>query len=138
MILLTRTARTRENNDLGILEEAKSPQIDRSKVWKYCQSVCAQSIARAKAAGVPHNITPHDIDELFVDQRFRCAVSGIALEDPGTRRNPFGPSLDRIVPKRGYVRRNVRVVCQIVNMAMNVWGEDALHKLVAAMAGRQR
>lgn len=45
-------------------------------------------------------------------------------------KEPFAPSLDRITPGLGYVAANVRIVCTIVNFAMNVWGQDALEHLV--------
>jgi hypothetical protein len=49
------------------------------------------------------------------------------------RKDPFGPSLDRITPALGYVDGNLRVVCNIVNSAMNEWGTEALRELIAAM-----
>jgi hypothetical protein len=46
---------------------------------------------------------------------------------------PFAPSLDRIDPQAGYTQDNVRVVCTIVNFAMNQWGEAYLKRIVASM-----
>lgn len=90
---------------------------------------------RAKTAGVPHNITANDIEKLLTYQNWRCAVSGIHLTEPRGKKEPFAPSLDRIVPALGYVVGNVRVVCMIVNLAMNVWGEESLVKLVSEWNG---
>ena len=42
---------------------------------------------------------------------------------------PFAPSLDRVVPARGYVAENVRFVCTAANFAMNQWGVDVLRRL---------
>lgn len=106
--------------------------LNRTAFWSYCRRAAANAIARIDAA-----ITADDIDRLLVDQQWRCAVSGIELQSPtsGAPR-PFGPSLDRIIPGDGYVPGNIRVVCNIVNFAMNQWGETALRKLVAEMGGR--
>lgn len=74
-------------------------------------------------------------------QEWKCAISGIQFGlwgDGGNPENkPFRPSLDRIVPAEGYKPGNVRIVCEIVNLAMNVWGEEPLKKLVAAMAANR-
>jgi hypothetical protein len=53
-----------------------------------------------------------------------------ALSVRGGERGPFGPSLDRIVPKLGYVTGNIRVVCNLANLAMHKWGEDPLREFV--------
>jgi hypothetical protein len=81
----------------------------------------------------PCDIDARSIDELLVDQGWRCAISRIALTRPATIRDPFGPSLDRIVPSLGYTRGNVRVICNMVNFAMGNWGEEAFYTLVRAM-----
>lgn len=113
--------------------------INRQKLWRYCRSAFGMSKHRAKRLDVPHDITDHYIDELLVAQGFRCAVSDIVLEVSGDRfGGPFGPSLDRIKPALGYTRGNLRVVCQIVNVAMNEWGLEALEVLVEAMAQKRR
>ena len=77
-----------------------------------------------------HTLTTDDVDRLLVDQKYRCAVTGIELVAPINTTQPFGPSLDRIIPALGYVVGNVRVTCLIVNLAMNKWGEVALRKLL--------
>lgn len=125
------------------LKEPRSAQIkaDRCAFWHYCQQTGFAARQRASAKGVPCTIDAHFIDGLLVDQQWRCAVSGVPLSTPREaekyRRDPFGPSLDRIVPDLGYVAGNVRVVTNIVNSAMNEWGVEALLKLVEAMRGRQ-
>jgi len=91
--------------------------------------------SRAREAGFPCAIDAHDIDKLLVDQHWRCAVTGVDLvsPQPGTTRDPFGPSLDRIVPAMGYVVGNVRIVCNMVNFAMNEWGEAAFYRMIEAI-----
>lgn len=107
--------------------------------WRYCQQTEGAAIARSRAKGVGYNIDAHYIDRLFVDQNWRCAVSGILFKAPRGadrgkhRKDPFGPSLDRIVPALGYTEGNLRVVCNIVNSAMNEWGLESLQALVRAM-----
>ena len=77
-------------------------------------------------------MTHHDLDQMLVDQQYRCAVSGIALEAPSGTIGPFGPSIDRIIPALGYVPGNIRIVCVMVNFAMNRWGEEPFRRLMRA------
>lgn len=58
---------------------------------------------RALARGLPFTITPDDIDIPEV-----CPVLGLALSAEGPR--DHRPSLDRIVPARGYTPENIRVI----------------------------
>lgn len=127
---------TRETLPNPILLPRKSGliEVDRGAYWKFSQRAAARSrLVKSDARGI---LTAHDIDKLFVDQQWLCAVSGIQFDPPqlGTgRAGPFEPSLDRIKAGGKYEIGNVRLVCNIVNFAMNEWGEDALHRLVREM-----
>lgn len=91
---------------------------------------------RATRQGVPFSLTLNGVKDMLNRQGWKCAVSGIAFPASRTTTRPehaFRPSIDRIEPKLGYVESNVRVVCEIVNLAMNNWGEDPLWRLVRQM-----
>lgn len=112
---------------------------DRAAFWKYCVQTEGAARARSLAKGVPCSIDAYDIDALLVDQAWCCAVSGMQLVAPKGalrkfRKDPFGPSLDRIVPAVGYVHGNVRVVNNIVNSAMQEWGLESLLQVLKAMS----
>ena len=68
-----------------------------------------------------------ECEELWEGQKGRCAISGARFSDRqvNTRAKvlsrPWRPSLDRINSKRGYERRNVRLVAQIVNFGLGEW-----------------
>ena len=107
------------------------PRSPRADFWLYCKRSVPSAKVRAAKRGVPYAITAHDIDRLLVDQGWRCAISGIVLDRPNSSgAKPFGPSLDRIRPENGYVVGNIRVVCNMVNWAMNKWGEKPLRELL--------
>ena len=61
-----------------------------------------------------------------------CALTGVPFNlrevGSGKAKRPFAPSLDRIDPTSGYTRENIRLVCQLVNFALNSYGEDAASK----------
>lgn len=118
------------------------PKEDRSAFWVYCTQTAFAAANRSATKGLPCDIDAHFIDRLLVDQRWRCAVSGMPFTTPKTalgrhRKNPFGPSLDRIVPSLGYVAGNLRVVTNIVNSAMNEWGLESLLEMIAAIKAQQ-
>lgn len=114
---------------------------DRVQFWRYCVQTAGSAAARARAKGVPCTIDAFFIDGLLVDQDWCCAVSGLPLAAPRGaerkyRKEPFGPSLDRIVPAVGYVPGNVRIVNNLVNSAMQEWGLESLMVVLSAMAER--
>lgn len=106
----------------------------RQQFWKYCVYAASGAATRAVKKGVPCSIGPHDIDRLLVDQGWCCAVTGMPLEPPTANAGPFGPSLDRKVPALGYIPGNVRIVCNLINFAMNKWGEEPLQRFVRRLA----
>jgi len=64
--------------------------------------------------------------------RGRCEVTGIEFslsQEPGKRRRPYAPSLDRKDSAKGYLIGNIRLVCVAANYAMNEWGLHVLHHL---------
>lgn len=91
---------------------------------------------RAIDKKVPFSITQEEIVALMEAQGWRCSVSGIPFYQRRGSDAAFKPTLDRIVPRLGYVAGNVRVVAYIVNVAMNKWGEEPLWKLIEVMATR--
>lgn len=120
------------------MAQPKTAQIDtkedRHLFWRYCIGAASGSAARARLKGFPHSISAYDIDELLVDQKWRCAITRVPLS-PSKGENqgdPFAASLDRIVPELGYVKGNIRVVCALVNMAMGNWGLEKLLELLDA------
>lgn len=87
-----------------------------------------------KRGRIGTNCTFAFLKVLYVQQRGRCAVSGIPFNltasnpnDPRTR--PYAPSVDRVDNNKGYEQGNVRLVCRIANYAMNIWGDKALLEL---------
>lgn len=118
-----------------LAREKARPIKDASLFARFCRHQVGATKGRAKMMKIPHNLTFEDIDLLLVKQNYCCAVSGIPLTEPRKNRDPFAPSLDRIVPSLGYVVGNVRLVCTVVNYAMSNWGHDVLLKLVSEWKG---
>ena len=92
---------------------------------------------RAKDSGITYCLGKSEFARLMAQTT--CAVTGceFVLEPAKSGKqvgysHPMAPSIDRINPKRGYVKGNVRVVCVWFNLAKNRWTDaefrDALKK----------
>ena len=88
---------------------------------------------RAKRHNVPYEITRQFILELNKKQNGKCALSGITLNWKPCKMQiqrvcpPDRVSLDRIIPKFGYVPENVQLVTDFVNR-IKMWypGDDII------------
>jgi len=66
---------------------------------------------RAKYHGVPCTLKPEDFD---IPEK--CPVLGIKLTHGWNRRSTDNsPSLDRLIPSRGYVKGNVTIISKLAN-----------------------
>ena len=78
--------------------------------------------------------------QMFNKQNGRCLLTDIEFQfDPmdGYRSNPFVISIDKITPALGYVKGNVRLVCLIVNFALNEWGEEIFKYMCQSYLDKQ-
>jgi hypothetical protein len=72
--------------------------------------MCRGARWRAKRANVPFNLTPADI---VVPKR--CPIFNTPIRIGEGRLSDNSPSLDRIIPRKGYVRGNVVVISMRAN-----------------------
>ena len=66
---------------------------------------------RARAKGLPINIT---LEDIVVPTH--CPILGIKLEKSEIKASEASPSLDRIVPEKGYVKENIQVISKKANI----------------------
>ncbi len=112
----------------------RKPSSD-PKVLAYAQTLMKGVRDRARIKGRAIDISVEWIADRIDEQDGRCLLTGIrfVLENPSeSYHNPFRPSLDRISPKGGYTRENVRVICGAVNTMLSDWGEPVLKKVAKA------
>lgn len=101
------------------------------------KAALAAAKLRCAKRGIDFDLKLSDIGEPT-----HCAATGIEFDLSSSFRsgNIFVPSLDRIDPKLGYVRGNVRVVCHGYNLAKHT-GTDAnvvkLARAIVAMADKE-
>src|SRR6185437_9285623 len=99
----------------------------------------------AAKSGVSFDLTADWAAALVLEQRFRCAVTGVRFFDDhqtASRSHPFAPSIDRIKAGGGYTKDNCRIVCHAANVMLFDWGvgvfEKAARGLLHARAGKRR
>jgi hypothetical protein len=114
--------------------EARRAQQMRSYERNAGMVLVARARRRAEEKGVAFTITKHDIELVT-----HCPVFGIELDySAGTKggvRKDNSPSLDRIVPEKGYVPGNVRVISTRANEVKCRATVEDLEMLLAYMKG---
>lgn len=75
------------------------------------QDMVTRAKNRAIEKGLPFNITREDV--VFTDT---CPILEIKLNWEGGPRDKNTPSLDKIIPEKGYVKGNIRIVSNLANM----------------------
>ena len=98
----------------------------------------ARANSKVRGHSFPVTVDPKDIQAIL--EIGVCEVSGLPfdLRRGLGRRSPFSPSLDRIDPKKGYVKGNVQVVVWCYNAARGDWGDEVLNTLVQALSKREQ
>lgn len=69
---------------------------------------------RAKKKNIPFNITEQDIINI-IPKNNKCPIMKTIFE----KNTDFVMSLDRIIPKRGYVKDNIQIISHKANMMKN-------------------
>lgn len=110
------------------------PPIDKSKY----RNIYITARKNALNRGIDFELSYDDFYEMVQRSKEKCTVSGIAFDFSFKkhgihRRRPFAPSIDRIDSMKSYSKENCRIVCVIVNMALNSWGDEPFLKMCKAV-----
>jgi len=112
--------------------EAKTPR----------NSLYRMLYAAARRRPTEEIATIDDLMEMWETQGGRCAVSGIPMtwSKPvkDGKKVPTSVSLDRIDPKGGYDRANLRLVCWQVNMFKNEWSDEQMFAMALAIVSNMK
>lgn len=105
------------------------------------RSICKRLESRSN--GLPFNLSPGYIRDLYLKQKGLCAVSGLQMLPLGEPRSTgrvsaVSPSLDKIVPILGYVPGNVRWVLFAVNAFKGVMSDEEMLTIARAMVERNK
>lgn len=89
---------------------------------------------------IPFTLSRRQFRSIVLRADGRCMMTGIQFEFDafeGSCRRPFAPSLDRIDSSKGYGATNCRLICVIVNLAMNQWGIEPLMMVAENLVARK-
>ena len=134
--ILARRAAAYAANSGGIRDYAIAYQKRRfsESSMKYRIRVALNAArSRCKTRGLEFDLTEADIGEPT-----HCAVTGIPFDMSKSFNdgNTFCPSLDRIDPKKGYVKGNVRVVIHAYNLAKHTGNDASVLKMARALVAK--
>lgn len=112
---------------------AKKKSEYRKKWWKgvlsdfdkYKVYMFRRAKHRAKQLGLPFNLS---LDDIRIPEK--CPLLGIVLKPEKKKAKFCAPSLDRIIPSKGYVKGNVIVVSQRANVLKRDASLEELEMLV--------
>lgn len=85
--------------------------------------------AYAKRKGITFNLT----EEWYVGEWDKgCALTAIPFASSGEK-SPWIAHIDRIVPEKGYIESNCRLVCACYNFAKSNWTDEDVLKMAKAL-----
>lgn len=111
---------------------ARDNSHNRQRIGNALKKALKGAKARSNARGLEFSITYDWILQQVESQKLRCALSDVpfyGIERDIPTRNPYSPSLDRIVPSRGYTRDNVRIILSGLNIMLLDWGTDVFETI---------
>ena len=94
--------------------------------------------AHAKKRGIPFTLKVADAKAAWTGC---CAVTGLPFDTrvgAGSGPRPFSPSMDRIVPEKGYVPGNIRFVLQCVNAFRGTMSDTLMSRVAAKIVERAK
>lgn len=120
---------------------AHAARIKSDYKW-YCKKLLTQLKARAKAEGLPFNITAEDLIHEYDAQDGRCRYTGKKLDfklkcsEKGQPHRDF-PSVDRKIPNKGYTLGNIDWVTYAVNRMKNDLTEEEFISFCRQVVSRE-
>jgi len=93
---------------------------------------CSQAKIRAKKQNVPFNLTRQDLIDMFPKDNL-CPVLKVPFVWGSKTEKDFSPSLDRMIPKLGYVKNNVKFISYKANRIKSDATIEILENLIKYM-----
>ena len=112
-------------------------KVRRQSVHGYLVQTINTLRQRSKALGIGFDLDLPFLIELWESQGGMCALSKLPMEHRATKHErgagPYSASVDRINPRLGYTKGNVRFLLFAVNTALNEWGDDIVIPIMKAV-----
>lgn len=126
----------RENNKEKLRDYEKSPKRkEKNSLWRKnkrkqdpCLFMFYAAKRRAKIEGLPFSISKEDIKNIYpIDNK--CPMLGIDLFISDKISTDNSPSLDKIIPEKGYIKENILIISYKANRIKNNATIDELGKI---------
>jgi hypothetical protein len=106
--------------------------------WKGYEEIPASWITRFKHYAKKKNncfeITPEDVWKLYLNQKQKCALTGLDISFKKVGKAVYTASIDRIDSSKGYITDNIQLVHKDVNMMKNAFDQTYFIELCKAVA----
>lgn len=114
-------------------DRAEATKRRRDPLMVYLRRMLCSARKNAARKGYACTITDAGLWAMLESGGRRCSVTGVpfSLDRHKAGRAPRAPSMDRLDDSRGYEPGNVRLVCQLANLAMNIWDDRTLLDFIA-------
>jgi hypothetical protein len=117
-------------NRLGLSKPAWKYKIFPAKRW-------TSLLSAAKKRGYVVNITPDQIEEIFIKQNGKCALTGWPIVFSVNRKENTG-SVDRIDSDKHYEIDNIQIVHKLVNRVKLDNSEEFFYKICKSVTSYKR
>ena len=117
------------NTCISCLELQKRRRHSKSPS-SYLSNLLQQSKhSRSKLQKIEYTLTIEDLENLWQEQKGKCALSGVYLthHKDGSGSKEFNASIDRIDPGGNYTKNNIQLVAYRVNMLKHTLTEDMFY-----------
>ena len=115
----------------GCIRKERSIEFNKSRFDPNAisKSVAYKMLARAKSRAKKNNLPFNlELDDIAIPDT--CPLLGIKIESNNFRNSPNNPSLDKIIPEKGYIKGNVWVISNRANTLKNDASLQELELLV--------
>jgi hypothetical protein len=115
----------------GCIRKERSIEFNKSRFDPNAisKSVAYKMLARAKSRAKKNNLPFNlELDDIAIPDT--CPLLGIKIESNNFRNSPNNPSLDKIIPEKGYIKGNVWVISNRANTLKNDASIQELELLV--------
>ncbi len=130
---VTHCALSLKRNNGAVASRALQLGIAKTRpVWEYkiCPSfIWGAILHRVQEKGYDLTITPTNIEELYISQQQKCALSGLPIifGEKSTSHNTA--SVDRIDSSKGYIIGNIQLVHKDVNRMKNEFSDSRFFEI---------
>lgn len=123
--------------DIRHVQKAKLKKILETDKYRRMKHLCKARRTGAKSKGLDFELTPEILMTFIFIQSDRCAITNIPFDyefDNRYRTPPFGPSIDKKDPSKGYTLDNIQIVCFMVNMGKSEYTQETFDEMCIARA----